>query len=481
MFFTSFEFIALIAVLFGMYYLVPGKHQWKLLLIFNGIFVASAGVRAWGVLLIMLISNYILAIVMEKQNKKTAGHMLYVCLLLDIGIIAGFKIITGNMPFGLSYYGIMLIGYVIEVKRRTYKAERNIFKLAVFTGFFPAMVQGPISKYADVKESLFKVHHFDYKRTVFALERILYGYFKKMVVADRMAPIVNDIISNTGYSGTYVFAGILFYAVQLYADFTGGIDITVGIAEFLGIELKENFINPFTSKNLAEYWRRWHISLGEWIKEYVFYPVSVSKPLRKISKKMRQKNQSIGRKIPVYIASMIAWFATGFWHGSQLHFILWGMANCLIILISQELKPVYRKFHERFPVFTENKRVAEIYNNFQAIRTFLLVCILRMSDCYQDVGVTTQMFVKLITDFRITEVGWVFTLAEQADYVILGLGIFLMYLVGKKKKNADVREYLYACPAVVKYGVILGMFFSIVVFGAYGIGYDATQFIYNNV
>ena len=173
------------------------------------------------------------------------------------------------------------------------------------------------------------------------MQRIMWGYFKKLVIADRILVAVNTIIRDPEvYQGAFALVGMLFYAFQLYADFTGGIDITIGIAQVLGIEVKENFNRPYFSKSIAEYWRRWHITLGTWFRDYLFYPISVSKPMMKVFKFTRERfGGAIGRRIPVYISTITVWFVTGIWHGASWNFIAWGMANCVVIIISQELEP----------------------------------------------------------------------------------------------------------------------------------------------
>lgn len=495
MLFTSYEFAAFVTALFLLYYIVPKKIQWILLLLFNGIFIAAAGRKAAVVMAFMILNTYLFAAGIsgiragnkteKKQNKKKRWHILTVCLILNSGILVLFRYITDTMPLGLSYYGLMLMAYVIEVYRGNCTAEKNIFRLTAMASFFPALLQGPVSRYGELKQRMFTPHYFDSTQAAFGLERMLWGYFKKLVVADRILPAVQTIIEAPDiYTGIYVFYGMIFYAIQLYADFTGGIDITLGIARFLGIRLEENFNVPFSSKNLSEYWRRWHISLGEWIKDYVFYPMSVCRPVSKTAKMMKKKSFSMGRKFPVYISAVCAWFVTGLWHGREAHFIVWGLANCFVILVSRELKPFYDRFHRKYPVFHGTGRAAVIYQHFQAARTFLLVCVLRMSDCYQDVGLTVKMFFQMFTEFRLSDLQGSRLMElgiSGADYSILISGILLMYIAGRIKKKQEIEEYLMKMPVLLRYALFLFLFFAILIFGVYGIGYDANQFIYQKV
>lgn len=484
MLFTSFEFIGFLLLVTVLYYTVPKKFQWVVLLAGSGVFLTGMGREAAAAVLGMVILTYVSSVWLDRSKTKGGRrHLFIVCLLFHIGFLSGYKFGVGKMPFGLSYYGLMAIAYLTGVYRRRCRTQKNIFRLAAALTFFPALVQGPINRYEDM-EKIWSPHVFDSTAVSYGLARILWGYFKKLVVADRILPAVQTIMdAPEEYTGVYVFLGMIFYAVQLYADFTGGIDITLGTAKLFGIDLMENFVVPFTSKNLGEYWRRWHISLGEWIKEYVFYPLSVSRPVIAIAKRLKKRSPAVGKRFPIYLSSVCAWFVTGLWHGREAHFIVWGLANCLVILISRELKPCYDRFHRACPFLQGNGKIADFYGYFQAVRTFLLVCVLRMFDCYQEVGLTIQMFFSMFfgngKSFSIKEL---FHLGiAPADYMVLFFGVILMYLAGRIKKKMPVVQWLAELPVFCRYGLILVLFFAVVVFGTYGIGYDAKQFIYNNV
>ena len=197
------------------------------------------------------------------------------------------------------------------------------------------------------------------------------------------------------FTGVGFFLLTLFYAVQIYADFTGGIDMTIGLSQALGIDLAENFIRPFFSKNIAEYWRRWHITLGEWMKSYIFYPISVSQPMLKLSKKARSSMGNFGKRLPVYVASIATWLVTGIWHGITPNFILWGMMNCFVIVVSEELNPLYEKFHNRFG-WKEKKW----YGAFEILRMFLLMNLIRIVDLFPNVADYFRRMGSLVTTFN---------------------------------------------------------------------------------
>lgn len=358
--------------------------------------------------------------------------------------------------------------------------EKNFFKLALFVSFFPQLVQGPISRFHDLSETLFSKHYFESNVVVSGLMRILWGYFKKVVIADRIITGVTTLIhSPSEYQGAYVFIAMLFYAFELYCDFTGGIDITIGIAEVMGIRVTENFNLPYFSKNIKEYWNRWHITMGTWFTDYIFYPISVCKPMLNLSKFSRKHfGEVIGKRVTVYLSAFVVWFTTGLWHGAAWNFIVWGLMNFVVIMVSQELEPLYEKFHKRFSV-----KGKVPYEAFQILRTFLLMSCIRMFDCYRDVPLTFKMVGTMFTKFNIGELfnGSLLSIGlSVADYVVLIVGFIVVFTVSLfKVRVGNVRTVLLQKPPIVYFGIMAVMIMLIIVFGAYGIGYDSSQFIYN--
>lgn len=438
----------------------------------------------------------------KESIKSKQWKWTLLCLLLNFGILAIIKYTNffianvnyisrtfgnGNqlsfwnlaLPMGISFYSFQTMGYIIDIYRGKYAPEKNIFKLALFVSFFPQMIQGPISRFDDLSKTLFDKHSFDGRNVSFGLQRIMWGYFKKVVIADRILVAVNTIVRNTEtYQGVFVLVGMLFYAYELYADFTGGIDITIGIAEVLGIRVKENFHRPYFSKNIAEYWRRWHISMGTWFKDYLFYPISVSKPMLKLSKSSRKHfGDAIGKRIPVYLSTIIVWFCTGLWHGANWNFIVWGVMNGAVIIISLECEPFYRWFHNKFPI-----KNSFVFKLFQVIRTILLMSCLRMFDCYRNVPLTFKMFGTIFTNFNISQLfnGSLMNLGLKAsDYIILIIALIILLTVSLMQRKGSVRCRLAEKTPAVSYSAIYALFIFILIFGAYGVGYDSSQFIYN--
>lgn len=528
MLFTSYEFILFLIIVFILYYVIPKKFQWMLLLFASYVFYSYAGIEYMAYILVTTISTYLISRqigslflsqeVYLKDNKSELSReerktykakikrkqrkFLVLCLVFNFGILAvlkysDFTISNINsvfnllglgrklsplgfvLPLGISFYIFQTMGYIIDVYRGKYAYEKNIFKLALFISFFPQLIQGPISRFDDLKDTLFTEHSYDSKAISFGLQRILWGFFKKLVVADRLLPAVITIVSNPDqYQGVYVLVGMFFYAIDLYADFTGGIDIAIGVAEIFGIRLKENFERPYFSKSITEYWRRWHITLGTWFREYLFFPISVSKSMLNLSKKGRKRfGDFIGKRIPVYIATILVWLTTGIWHGAAWNFVVWGLLNCLIILISQECIPLYNKFHSRF-----NVGHTFYYRLFQVVRTFWLMSFIRILDCYRDVGTTFRMYGTIFTKWNWNELfkGSLLELGlSVADYMVLLFAVMLMLCVSLYSRSESFRERIATKPLAVRSILYFVLIISILIFGAYGVGYDSSQFIYS--
>lgn len=528
MLFTSYEFLFFAAACIVLYYVLPKKIQWKFLLLCSYLFYAYSGLENLLYILFTTTSTYFITMKIQaigdrqsaylKEHKKELDReqkkaykavqkkkqwrLLLLCLFLNIGMLAvikytNFAIYNINevmgwfgsdntlsfldiaLPMGISFYVFQTMGYAIDVYRGKYPAERNFLKLALFTSFFPQLIQGPISRFDDLSLTLYEEHRFSSKTVSFGLQRVLWGYFKKLVIADRMLIAVNAIIGEPEtYTGAFAFVGMLFYALELYADFTGGIDITIGIAETLGITVTENFRRPYFSKNIKEYWNRWHITMGSWFTDYIFYPISVCGPMLKFSKWTRgHLGEAVGKRIPVWTSCFVVWFATGIWHGASWNFIVWGLMNCAVILVSQELEPFYRWFHSKVHIGDTSG-----FKMFRVIRTVLLLSSLRMFDCYRDVPLTFKMFGTMFTEWNWGELfnGSLMQLGlTMTDYIILIAGTLILFIVSMVQRSGKVREKVAAKPYPVRFAVWFAMFIAVLLLGTYGIGYNASQFIYN--
>lgn len=205
------------------------------------------------------------------------------------------------LPLGISFYTFQSSGYILDVYWKRCKAEHHPLKYALFVSFFPQILQGPIGRYSRLAHQLYEPHKFESANITRGLERILWGFFKKMILADWSAVFVDAIFDNPDQYGGLAIFGVLFYTIQLYADFSGGMDVVIGIASMFGIELDENFTRPFFATSITDFWHRWHITLGTWMKDYVFYPVTLSGWMKKFG---RWAKKSLERKQVVLYRSV---------------------------------------------------------------------------------------------------------------------------------------------------------------------------------
>lgn len=526
--FASAQFLAFFTVLFVLYYLIPKRHQWKLLLIGSLFFYYFAGWYCLIYIGVTTVTTYLAArkvgdlqreqdawlkehrAELDKDQRKAykaAGKKLrwrwtLACLLLNFGILAVVKytdFVLSNvngvlsaagsaaqlpmadlvLPMGISFYTFQSMGYLIDVYWGKYPPERSLGKFALFVTFFPQLIQGPISRFGDLSQTLYTEHSWDSQQIAMGGMRVVWGFSKKLIVADRLAIPLRELVSAPEeYTGVYVLAVMFLYAVQLYADFTGGIDITIGVSQMLGVKVTENFERPFFSKNIAEYWRRWHITMGTWFRDYVFYPLSVSKTVLKLHQKARAKLGEPGKRVSVYLCTMLLWFVTGVWHGASWNFIVWGLLNGVVILVSQECEPLYAKFHEKFPGLKGKFG----YRLFEVGRTFVLMSAIRVLDVYRDVPLTFKQVGTIFTSFN-PSVLWNGSFLELgitgADWAVAAIGTLAMLVCSLLGRKEPMREQLVRRNPNVAWGGCVVLVLCMVIFGIYGIGFDATQFIYN--
>lgn len=464
--FVSFEYILLLLACVIMFYVLPKKVRFISVFIGNIVFCYSFGFTNFVIVYGSILITYLAAVVLSKIIKyRKSLCLIYVAIMIFMLFNFKYQIFgVGIVPMAISFYTLTCIGYVIDVYRGKYKAEINVFKLAAVFNFFPIMVQGPICRYDEVSSDFVMVK-FDFEKFTSGVKRIVYGVFKKLVIAERLG-IAFENLSKMNDDGTAIFLNIFVYALYLFTDFSAGIDIAIGSGKLFGIKLPENFNKPFFATSISDYWRRWHMSLGLWLRDYVFYPVSFSKVVVSANKVIRGKfGNAAARKFPVYIATVVVWFVTGIWHGATANFILWGMLNCVVVIISLELAPLYKKFNKRFK-FTEGR----VYGVFRCVRTFMLMGVLRMLD-YNTVGGYFKSLWLMISDFHISKIFDMSLGIATADVVLVLVCMFSLFVISLIKK--DRKRGI-----IASYAMIAIMIFATVIFGMYGIGYEGKEFIY---
>ena len=535
--YTSINFLFFVLATMLVYFLFPLKKQkWVVLLAASYVFYLFAGYKYVAFILFTTISTYLIALWIEKittsskavikQNKadwsreqkkkykdkiKTRKRLVMaLCLVLNFGILAflkyynffagslndvmgsfgiGFSAPTLSLflPLGISFYTFQSMGYIVDVYREKTPAERNPLKFALFVSFFPQIIQGPISIYDQLAKQLYEPHSFDFTRFKHGIELILWGLVKKMIFADRAVEAINTVTASYGsYNGTTLTFTILLYAFQLYADFSGGIDISRGVAQIFGIDMMENFKRPYFSKDINEYWRRWHMSLGNWFKNYLFYPLAMSSLFINISKKIKGSKfgstaagTHIAKVLPTSIASFIVFFMVGVWHGANWKYIGFGVWNGGIIMLSVLMKPVFEWVIKKLHINAKSLP----YTVFQIFRTFIVVLVGYVFDVAPNFGEAMRTFALFFTDQNLS-VGWsqISTLGlGKKEYLLILAGVVLVFIVSliqERNEKTTIREMLDKKPFIIRWGAVFVGVMALVVFGVYGSGFNAADFVY---
>jgi len=346
----------------------------------------------------------------KEAVKKEKRVWLYSALFLNLLILCYTKYWTYFfhsrlgiiLPLGISFYTFQSIGYLVDIYNGKYPAEKSFFRFLLFISWFPQLLQGPIGRYDTLAHQFEGEHRLDKDLVQKALFLILFGCFKKYAIADLLFDPIVRILDGpvAGKPGSLLSFGILLYSAQQYADFSGGIDIITGISALFGITLAPNFRQPYFATSLGDFWRRWHISLGAFMRDYIFYPLALTKPMMNLGKKAGEKyGKHLGRVLPACIANIVVFMVVGVWHGPQLHYLLWGFYNGMIIALSDLLAPFFTGLAKKLKINTETGA----FHIFRILRTFFIVNIGWYFDRIEDVAASFTALRLTFTSFRARE------------------------------------------------------------------------------
>lgn len=509
--------------------MMPGRFQWIVLLLASlAFYFLCAQPYTFLYVLLSVVTVYYAARRIDRlsarrriqpgdeQSEAKLGRQIktvyILALFVIIGMLAALKysnFVLGNvsliaklfMPqteiitvhfaasLGISFYTLQMAGYLTDVYWGMVESEKNIARLALFNLYFPQMISGPINRYKSLSGELYSRHSFEYGKVRSGIWRIVIGFFKKLVISEQLIGAVDAVYADTqAYGGIFVWIGTFLYVIQIYADFAGCMDIVLGVSECFGIELAENFRIPFTSKSIQEFWQRWHITLGAWLKDYIMYPLLRSAAWSRLTKKIKKGlGKKAARQLPTFLAMLVLWLAMGLWHGGGWNFIGEGIWFWLVIVLGQVLKPWGDILLKKLRVREEGR----LWYVFQCVRTTFIYAVGALffkagslTDALRMIGSALNPAQVMESAYRILPV--INSLDESMGTVKLGwaalgvlYGFVVMIMLGKmEKRNRPVREWLAEKPVVLR-GVLTVLFiFSIIVFGAYGPGYSSSEFIY---
>ena len=487
--FVSFYFILFVFLLVLLYYIMPRKMRWCVLLTGSVAFYSIAGLHPLITVLLSAFIVYCAGLIIEatdrgKMKKRRLVLLSAVVILLGmLGFVKCYSLLKLNfgyiVPLGISYYTFSAIGYLADIYWGKDEPEQNFFKLALFLLFFPKILQGPISKHRNLAPQLNEGHPFAYKNFCYGIQLAIWGYFKKMVIADRIAIFTSTVFKDySSFGGVVLLISFALATVQLYCDFSGCMDIAAGVSQMFGIELENNFDHPFFSKSAAEFWRRWHITLGVWFKDYVYMPLVINPVLIKLSGSISKKwGKRAGKMILTIIPLSVVWILTGVWHGTGANYLVWGVYWGTIIIFSTVFSPEIKKLNEKLHIdITRNG-----WKNFQMIRTFMLFCIGRIITIPEDLAVSGSIFCKILTAPKLWQLvdGTLYAQGlDWKEFVLMLLMIGVLWFVSTQQLKGCIRERIAGWNIVIRCSFYALSVIFILVFGIYGLGYGNSIFVY---
>ena len=520
---VSLFYLAFVVAVALVYFIAPRRIRWGILLGASLVIYLYCGRRMIVWLLLTSLSIYVGGLLIDRRQKRYLGQLeaggeldknskralkkknerdkrCYAALVaaVNIAIWVTFKfadvfIETLNrcfsadlsfvhlaLPLGISFYTLQAISYVIDLTRGKCEVQTNYFKLLLWLCFFPQILQGPICRYRETAHQLYEPHDFDYRRVKFGMQRMLWGFFKKLVIADRVVSVSDKVFGYSAkYQGVIFVIGALAYTIQIYADFSGGMDIISGTAEILGITMPLNFERPYFSRSIAEYWRRWHITLGTWFRDYVFYPLSISRASQVLSKHCRKRfGPGIGKMIPTYLAMLLVWLLNGIWHGAGAQFVVFGMYQGILIVLGMQLEPVFQWIIDRFKIRTD----CFSWRLWQRVRTLALIMGGRIIFKAKGLSEAGRIFRSIFTThnwWALTD-GTIFKLGLDAwELFVLFVAVLVLLTVSiLQEKGIHIRETIERQNLLFRWGLVIGAVVAVVLFGVYGINLDLTGFVY---
>ncbi len=514
----SAQFLIFCAIVVIIYFAVPKRGQWWVLLAASMAFYASDSLRNVIFVLITATTTYGATRLMQrladnqktwlKENKTSAQKeekdaykkkiqfrrrlVLVVTLVVNFGLLGYFKYlhmiistisrIIGGLggaqivdiwelivPLGISFYTFQTMGYLIDIYWKKYPPEKNYLKVLLFVSFFPQMTQGPISNFKDLTTELFTKHSFTYHQFSWGVQRMIWGFFKKMVIANILAVYVSAVFANYHeYSGLTTLIGAFMYSVEIYADFSGYMDIVCGFCEILGIHLTENFERPYFSKSIAEYWRRWHITLGVWFKTYIYYPVAMMKWNQKLGraakKRFKKHGKMIGDTLPATLALVVVWLITGLWHGATWGYVVWGGVNGIFIIFALWMEPICNRWKQHLGI-REN---AFYWRAFTAIRTFVLVTFIKVlpevGTLRDGLGLWANIFTR---PFFPTSLHELLPFVDSGSKLLaVAIGTLLIFITSLIQRKRPIRQWLedHTC-YIARIVIFAALFVVIMLFG----------------
>ena len=477
MVFNSLHYLFFLSVVFVLYFLLPAKQRWKLLLAASVYFYCTFDIKFLVLIAFSIFSSFFLAIKSEEtpdeSKKKLYLHLaiwssaLILCifkyynffaesatdLFASMGMHVSPMLIKIGLPIGLSFYTFQVIGYSLDVYYGVSKAERKLGIYSLYILFFPKLIAGPIEQSQNLLPQLHREHDFDYNRITSGIKLIAWGLFKKVCIADRLAVFVDMVFSSPEqYSGLQTIIGCYFLVFMVYTDFSGYTDMAVGTARIFGFNLIRNFNRPFISQNLTEFWKRWHISLYTWCYEYIYNPLSF--------------NYRNWKQWGIILAIFATLTFSGLWHGAAWTFIIYGVLHAIGLTVEYFLTPLRTKMKSTLPsVFYKYLGIAITFH------FFLFTLIIFKSDSIGEAFSIIQSFTKV----NGSQFGWYLFGDNKIEFLVAFIGVFALLIMEFWQSKTDTYlSFHLKLPAVFRWSTYSLMILILVYFGVF----KTTEFVY---
>lgn len=486
----------------AVYYIVPARFRNAVLALGSLLFYwLGAGTGALLVLVALILVNFAAGRLIEDAHGDERRAWLILALACDVGSLFYFKYmgwflenlgrLTNTdfsffrvaLPLGVSFYVFQSIAYVADVYRGDAEAERSLLDYAAFQAMFPQLVMGPILRLRDVSAELHTKRPFSRAAVESGFSLFVVGLGCKVVLADQLASLWTALerIGFAYLSAPLAWFGAVGYSLQLYYDFAGYSLMAMGLARMLGFVIPRNFDLPYCSRSISEFWRRWHITLGTWFKDYVFYPVVTLKPLEKLTSAARKRlGNHYGPLLASAVALFCVWFCNGLWHGAAWSYLFFGMYHFVLILGGNIIAPPVRAVNARLHIRAESFP----YRLLQMLRTTVLVIIGELFFRANGLRAGMQMFRTMVTGFAFPVFDDALFKAlgiDKFDLMIVAVTLLIVFVVSViNEKGKSVRALLAQRPAAVRWTVFYALILFIIVFGAYGKGYIPVDPMYAN-
>ena len=486
MIFNSVGYLIFLPIVLLIYFIVPNKIKWIVLLTASYYFYMSWNPKYILLLLFFTVFNYLMALMIEKCKKNKQKKMiLIICitinltilfifkyynffienlnlLLSELGVNGGNKLINIILPMGISFYTFQTMSYVIDVYKNKIRAEKRIGIFALFVSFFPQLVAGPIERTDNLLPQFYEKKTFNYIDVTIGLKLMLWGFFKKIVIADRIAVIANTVYNNPyNYSGLPLIIATIAFGIQIYCDFSGYSDIAIGTARIMGFKLVQNFNRPYFSKSISEFWRRWHISLSSWFRDYIYIPLGGNR-----------KGQ-----VRAYANLFITFLISGLWHGANWTFVIWGALHGLYLVIGKITKPIRKKVINKLNINTKSLI-------FKVLSIFTTNCFVMFAWIFfRANSIDDAMYIvkNLFVNFQLTLnlrniIATLFNLGlNNVDTIVIVLSLIILLIVSLIERKGSWVYLIQKKPLIFRFSIYYILIIYVIFFMFY-IG--NSQFIY---